>query len=220
VFGDSITYGAWDREGGWTTRLKVALAKKIVRKEQTESDYSMSIIYELGVSGDSTSELLERFEKELRARTALLEEEEVLVIFQIGINDAGELNKYQRAKIANKKRFEANINKLIAKSKSIADYTVFLGLTPVDEKKTNLIYSTGEHSFLNKNIRTYDRMISRACKKEGVIYIDLYSEFVKRGYARLLFDGLHPNSAGHEKIFKTVCSRLKKEGVDALSLPR
>ncbi|MGA3020444.1 MAG: GDSL-type esterase/lipase family protein [Candidatus Micrarchaeales archaeon] len=217
VFGDSTTYGAWDRGGGWTTRLKLALAQKIVKKEQVKSDYSIGMIYELGVDSDSTSELLDRFENELRARIALLAGEEVLVIFQIGTNDACRLNK-KKFERTDTKTFEANINKLIAKSKSIANHTAFLGLIPVDEKKTDPVYWNDEHSFLNKNILAYNSIISRACEKKGVIFIDLYSKFVRSGYTRLLFDGLHPNSSGHEKIFKTVYSRLKNEGIDVFGL--
>jgi lysophospholipase L1-like esterase len=176
------------------------------------------MIYELGVDSDSTSELLDRFENELRSRIALLEGEEILVIFQIGINDACRLNK-KRIEKKSMKMFEENINKLIVKSKGIADRIVFLGLTPVDEKKTDPVYWTDAHSFLNKNIIAYDSIISRVCEKRGVIFIDIYSEFTHGDYTKLLFDGLHPNSAGHEKIFETVCSRLKREEIDVLSLP-
>ena len=33
VFGDSITYGAWDREAGWVERLKKVLNKIFLTRD-------------------------------------------------------------------------------------------------------------------------------------------------------------------------------------------
>lgn len=53
VFGDSITWGAWDIEkGGWVQRLRNFV-------ESSSEEYIE--IYNLGVSGDNTEDLLEIF---------------------------------------------------------------------------------------------------------------------------------------------------------------
>jgi lysophospholipase L1-like esterase len=50
VFGDSITWGAYDPErGGWVNRLRNDLEKKEIES------------YNLGISGDTTADLLKRF---------------------------------------------------------------------------------------------------------------------------------------------------------------
>jgi len=58
VFGDSITWGTADFEhGGWVTRLFIELGR----------DFEIDV-YNLGVSGDKTPDLLERFESESKSR--------------------------------------------------------------------------------------------------------------------------------------------------------
>jgi len=64
VFGTSTTYGAWDSEGGWVARLRKFLDEKTI-----SSNYkSEGLIYNLGVSGDKTEDVLKRFEPETKAR--------------------------------------------------------------------------------------------------------------------------------------------------------
>ena len=63
IFGDSIIYGAWDREGGWAARLRKFLDEKTL----TEEDF-YCLVYNLGISGDTTEDLLERFEFETEQR--------------------------------------------------------------------------------------------------------------------------------------------------------
>jgi len=52
VFGASIAWGAWDPDGGgWVTRL---------RRYFEINDYDIEV-YNLGVSGNTTKDLLKRF---------------------------------------------------------------------------------------------------------------------------------------------------------------
>ena len=81
IFGDSITWGAWDEEGGWAQRFK----KEIDKKAITANFTSYHSVYNLGISGDNTNDLLERFESETQRR--LDEGEEAIILFAIGIND-------------------------------------------------------------------------------------------------------------------------------------
>ena len=80
-FGDSITYGKWDaKHCGWVQRLRRFLDKNW-------EIYGDNLVYNLGVSGDTTKNLLTRFEFEIEQRLKE-EKEEVLIIFDIGINDS------------------------------------------------------------------------------------------------------------------------------------
>ena len=82
IFGDSITWGAWDEEGGWAQRIKSFADKKAA----TLNYDNYTSVYCLGVSGDNTFDLLKRFETEVRAR--IDEEEKTLILIEIGINDS------------------------------------------------------------------------------------------------------------------------------------
>src|SRR5271157_5203514 len=81
VFGDSITYGACDSEGGWVQRLRKFLdGKNLIN---TEVYYS---VYNLGVWGNAIEDLLKRLEFETKQR--IEENEEVMFVFAIGVNDS------------------------------------------------------------------------------------------------------------------------------------
>ena len=76
VFGDSIAWGAWDEErGGWVERLRRQVNWK-------NGDFETEI-YNLGISTNTSSDLLERFETEAHARKP------DVILFYIGENDAG-----------------------------------------------------------------------------------------------------------------------------------
>ena len=64
VFGDSITYGAWDKRGGWVQRLREFLDEKNL----IDLNKIPVLIYNLGVSGDTTNDALERFEFESKKK--------------------------------------------------------------------------------------------------------------------------------------------------------
>jgi len=60
IFGDSITWGAYDPEqGGWATRLRNYFEAK---------NHDVDV-YNLGISDDITSGLLNRVEAEVKSRS-------------------------------------------------------------------------------------------------------------------------------------------------------
>lgn len=64
IFGASITYGAWDREGGWVSRLRRLLDEKNI----DEPDKYYYTVFNLGVSGATVGDILERIEVETKPR--------------------------------------------------------------------------------------------------------------------------------------------------------
>ncbi|HVY54533.1 MAG TPA: GDSL-type esterase/lipase family protein, partial [Thermodesulfobacteriota bacterium] len=105
TFGDSITYGAIDPEGGWANRLRRHLDDRMHDSDGKE----FFMLYNLGVSGDNTNDLLARFESELKAR--MDESEEIIVIFAIGINDSQYVNEKSNYRVS-PADFESNLGKL------------------------------------------------------------------------------------------------------------
>ncbi len=81
ILGDSITQGYYDFEkSGWINRLTSSLWGKDI-------DYS---VFNLGVSGDASFDLIKRLEIELKVRSVKT------VIVNIGVNDAGTENRKNR----------------------------------------------------------------------------------------------------------------------------
>lgn len=184
VFGDSITWGAFDNEkGGWVERLRTSLWRKDID------------VYNLGVSGDTTTDLLERFEVECKAR------EPDVILISIGINDSQHINNLPRTGLA---RFKSNIQKLIEIGQKFTSKIAFLGFNPVDESKTTPIPWSPEKHYTNGNIQKYNDIVKSVCGENNLPFIGIFEEWMKVNYRELLEDGLHPNSKGHQKIFEIV----------------
>ena len=207
VFGDSIVYGAWDREkeGGWVQRLR----KLLDEKHFIESDFDYSV-YNLGVSGNTIGELLERFEFETKQR--LEEGEEIIIIFQIGINDSQFVISQNGLRTLSEK-FRENIKELISSAKKFSSKVIFIGLTPVNEEKTTPIPWNPDKIYKNENIKRNDEIIKSVCKENNIYFVEIFEKWLKSDYKNLLEDGLHPNSEGHKKIVEDVRDFLIKNKI-------
>lgn len=196
VFGDTITAGALDyEEGGWVNRLRKFLDMKVF----VDRKFSYRV-YNLGISGDTTEDILYRLEFE--AKNRIKEIEDNIIIFQIGINDSLFILDKEKL-ITPHKNFIENIEKLIKISRKITEKIVFIGLTPVNESKVNPLPWRREVSYKNEYIRRYDDAIREICKKNDVGFIDVFGG-LKSDYDKLLEDGVHPNAEGHQKIFEDI----------------
>jgi acyl-CoA thioesterase I len=186
IFGDSIVWGASDLEkGGWVNRLRLFFDKQGKDME----------VYNLGIPGDTTGDLLDRLEAEIKSRL----DEETIILFSIGINDSIHLE--------NLEFFKDNLQDLMGVARKFSKKILFLGLTNVDEKKTIPVNWDKEAVYINKNIKIFDNQIKEIVEKEKVNYFRIFDLLNKNE----LEDGLHPNSKGHEKIFEAVKSYLIKE---------
>lgn len=191
VFGDSIVWGAADSEGGgWVNRFSIGLGR------DSEID-----VYNLGVSGDKTLNILDRFESETKAR--IEQGEEVALVFAIGINDSYFVHS-KNALMTSLDEFKANIQQLTDKAQKLASKVIFIGLTPVDEAKTTPIPWNTDKSYKNENVKKYNEIIKSNCQEKDIHFVEIFNEWINLDYQNLLEDGLHPNSAGHKKIFETV----------------
>ena len=202
VFGDSIVWGAWDREGGWAQRLR----KFIDEKNLSDSEF-YCLVYNLGVSSDTTEGLLERFEFETKQR--LKEGEETIFIFAIGTNDSQFLFSKNGTKVPVEKVRE-NIQKLIELAKRFSSKIIFVGLFPVDESRVVPLPWDSNKAYKNEFIRQYNQVIKEVCNENNIPFIDTFEKFSSLDYPSLLEDGLHPNSKGHELIFKMVKKEIEK----------
>jgi len=188
-FGASITFGRGDQvNGGWTGRLK---------KYWEANDY-YNAVYNLGIPGNTTADLLERFETECKARAVKKRDDDKFVIlFGIGTNDTKYIDNTDNAQTL-PKEFEENINKLINIAKKYSDKIGVIGLIPVNESKTNPYENT---YFFNKRIKEFNSIMKKCCKNGSIYFIDLFSKWESMKYNNLLGDGLHPNAKGYDLMF-------------------
>lgn len=206
VFGDSVAYGAWDDEGGWVERLKCKIHRKVI---SSNLEFYCDI-YNLSIDGDHTGNLLKRFDSEVRHRSI---EEETVIIFAIGVNDSCFM-KSRNAFLTSGDEFRENIEKLIELSEKNNSRVVFLGFTPVDESKVDPVpLSRVGACYKNEHIKKYNDILRSVCREYKADYIGIYDEFCDAGYEKFLFDGLHPNSEGHERIYEIVSGYLEEKGI-------
>ena len=200
IFGTSITWGAWDPEGGgWVNRLRRYIELKMESKEIEDK----IIIYNLSVDGDNSDNIVKRFENEYKRRIAY--EAEDFIIFDVGINDSSYREGLKSNKVSLKK-YKENIKELINKSKKYTDNIIIIGITAVNSNITNPIPWDTDVYYKNENIKIYNKALLEICRQNNIDLIKM-NGLIKR---EDLEDGLHPNSAGHEKIFQKVKDYLIK----------
>lgn len=201
IFGDSISYGCWDAKGGWAFRLKNKIENVVIHENFIRNHF----VYPLGIPGDTTHTLLQRFKQEADAR--VVAQEETIFIFAIGINDSI-YNTKTNSFITPLWKFKNNLYTLIQSTKRYTKNSIFIGLTPVDEKNDTLVSWLPECSYKNEFVNEYNEGLREVCEKESVTFIPLLSEWLEKDYRALLVDGLHPNSDGHEVLFETLQKHL------------
>lgn len=198
IFGDSITYGSCDEMGGWASRL---------RNFTDNNTHFSSTVYNLGISGDNTEGLMLRMEDEIAGR--IDDEEETIIIISIGINDSQFVHSKNDFNIP-LDEFKENLESIYSIARTHASKVIFIGLTSVDDVKTNPIPWNMDKTYKNDYIRSYNEAIEKTAKKLGAMFVDIFSSWTKD---MLYSDGLHPNSKGHEMIFELVKDYLLKNKI-------
>jgi len=196
VFGDSIVWGAYDPEnGGWATLLRNYFESADSPPYFREAGDVE--VYNCGVSGDKTEDLLKRFEVEAQAR------EPNLIIFAIGINDSPILLSSNQRRVSDE-NFKNNIFKLHTHSSKFTQQIIFVGFTPIDDGKTSPW--DDEKAYRQEGASHFDQIIQKYCDDNKLIYIPLQEVLSKKD----LYDGLHPNTEGHRKIFEIIKPVVEK----------
>ncbi len=188
IFGDSITWGANDFEyGGWAAHLKNYLYRK------DESD-----VYNLGISGDVTTQTLRRIDGEASARRA------EAIIFALGVNDSAYV-KSKNARWTPRDEFKKNLKLLHEKARMFTEGIFFIGLTPLDETKLQPAPFATDYYYDAKSRDEYNEYTRAFCEEKSIPFISM------EGVLTLddLSDGLHPNTDGHKKMFEKVTSEIE-----------
>ncbi len=207
AFGDSITFGLGDLEGGWVQRLRRTIDKANLPLNSSGVWHS---VLNIGVEGQTTETLLERFEPEIKAR--LWPGSEIIILVNIGINDALFYKNRNKLWVPIEKTKE-NIQCLIETARKYSSNIIFIGPNPVDNTKTSPVYWDPNLSWKNEDVERYNAAIKSVCDNEKILFLDIFKSFTENGYSNLLIDGIHPNDKGHKLMFKNIKEFLEKNQI-------
>ncbi|MBI5906829.1 hypothetical protein HY857_02135 [Candidatus Saccharibacteria bacterium] len=203
IFGDSITQGFWDTEGGWVGRLR----KHYDEIQLLDLSKEQPTIFNLGISGDFTKSVVARLESETKAR--LWPGEEIVYIFAVGLNDT----IYREDDFeSTPKKYNEELGTILKIAKLYSQRILFVGMSPVvDERVQPPQWSSSGKCYSNERIMIFDKVLQDFCERSSVAYVSLF-EMMQREQAThdLMPDGAHPNNKGHKLIFQIVLPELEK----------
>ena len=184
-FGDSITQGLWDTKAGWVGRLREHFDALAMQNLQHNTQPE---IFNLGVSGDTTRDLLTRIESETKVRR--WENDPLMAVIAIGTNDGSLLDE-----------FKVNLEQIVAIIRPLTETVVLVGNPACDETRTTPVF-WGDYSYNNQDLERSEQIIATVAKEHGLPYVPVFQKFKQELDAGndLLQDGLHPNAEGHQLI--------------------
>ena len=173
IFGDSIAYGRGDqRYGGFAGLLKKRMEKR---------KYG-NFVYNLGIPGQRSKDVLKRVENEIECRYN--DYDNLVLIFYVCVKDAISLNE-NREYI---NTFNDSIDGIIHIGKKYTSSIYFLGLLPIDYQIRT--------EYNSESVFEIDGNLRRICNDNKVNYLKM-KEIIDLSDLK---DGLHPNVKGYKKI--------------------
>ena len=127
MFGDSIVYGKWDSRGGWVARLREYVDEKYNPAGNVQ-------VYNLGIPGEVAVRMVSRVKQGLEFRVTD-PEDEVLVIFAVGVNDSCPNNWMTKVQTP-ENDFKAALGTVIGMAKDKGCKVLVVGLAPVNSAKS------------------------------------------------------------------------------------
>lgn len=207
VFGDSITDGSSDSKGGWADRLKRFFWLKNIRGDIVGNEFYW--LYNLGISGNMTNDVLRRIEVESLARKVENNSKGVVFVFAVGINDSALEGATNLSPRVNMEQFAKSYEKLVTFAKKYTDKMLCVGITPVDEQRTKPIYDV--FWYKNDRIQLFNSIIEKIASKRKADFIELYRPFFEEtNFKNMLSDGLQPNDRGHEWMYEYIKPHVLK----------
>ncbi len=206
IFGDSITWGAWDLEhSGWVQRLRLE-----ADRHQCAVQGLWQPIYNLGISGDTSAGLVRRMRGELIARHESTVSS--VVVVAIGINDSQRSLDGSRHEIS-ATAYHENLKSIASIAHEFTTQVYFVGLTPIQDELLNPNPWDASVSYRLSQAQEFDQVLTQFADENSLPLISLMEEWTNLDFRQLLSDGLHPNAAGHERTYQRVRSRLVFDGI-------
>jgi lysophospholipase L1-like esterase len=195
VFGGSAVWGQGDLNGGW-----VHLLRKFIDTKYSKSKMAYKIqLYNLGVSGETTTKLAKWIDYEIEHRI----KKDLIVVICLTTNDSARIKSENSHKTVEEK-FVMNINLITKIAQKYTDKVVVVNSQPVSEHLTNPLAWSKDKYIKNKDIEKYNSLAKRFCSENNIDYIDIYKVLKTKFNKELSNDGVHPNTKGHQLIFAMV----------------
>lgn len=189
VFGDSIVEGLNDfKNGGWVGLLK----------DYTEENFKELRVLNKGVSGDTSLDILARFEAEAGKHKPQL------IIFSYGTNDAYYFLQTGDSAVS-KQEFLNNTKKLTALAHNLQSEVIFIGPIGVDDRLVQPMPWQPDIAYANDLIKEYNEILKIFCESKGLRFVDVFGRIDKE----MLDDGVHPSTEGHKKLFEIILEEIK-----------
>lgn len=205
VFGHSIAQGYWDEKGGWVQRLREYLDERYLEnKDEDYGDFYYEV-FNLGVSGEDSGDILERFEAELKPRVY---SEDDIVIFHLGINSTHILPNGEFRK--DEDEFRNEIKELVKIANEEVENVLIVGEGYIGD----IEYSPGsEKKVKDERLEKFEEIKRDICKKENITYVDIRGSYTREMWKNKLEDGFHPNSDGHRVIYNKLKDSLEQDNL-------
>ena len=145
IFGNSITQGYHDTQGGWVARLLGAFIKKYGADTPG--------VFNLGISGNKTYDVEARFNAEAMAR---VQNRDDLIIFDVGTNDSCK----KAGKLASTPdKFARDIKELDDMARKYVDNVAFMNLTPCDDRRVQPASWNNDLYYSNDRINQFNTVL-------------------------------------------------------------
>jgi len=198
AFGDSLTYGAWDSQGGWCDRLKQKLHNLTINQENGVKFQMLN----LGIGGENSRSLLKRLKNEIEARHRLDWPE--VIIIGTGFNDSRyKINGETDVSI---EEYKDNLKKIITTAREYTDKIILIGLVLTQLKIQPFKETFVSHELLQK----YDKIITEVANEEKVKKVETIDGFELLGKNIYFRDGVHLNDDGHKIMTDLIWVELEK----------
>jgi lysophospholipase L1-like esterase len=167
-------------------------------------------VFNLGVAGDTSSDILKRVCFEVEARCTDESSNNVLII-AVGVNDSQYDITTGVCRVPVEQTI-TNFTDILRLTKKHISKTVFVGLADVVDSRLDPVPWVPTHTYNNGMIKTYNNTIASFAKDNNTTFISLESVFGDVAEA-CLPDGIHPNEEGHERMYNRIQTELLKIGI-------
>ncbi len=205
VFGDSITQGYWGTDGGWVERIRKHYDSLQASDLEGRDEPT---IFNLGISADNSTNILERIESETIVRTR--HGNLPIVIVQIGVNDSSSESLPSDETVSlTIEKYEQNLKSIIEKAKPLSSKIIFVGLSACDETRTTPV-TWGAFHYTNEAIKNYENKMKDVAAEYNCEFIPVFEAFIEElnNGKDFLPDGLHPNNEGHAFMHEIIMKEL------------
>lgn len=169
--GDSFVRGIGDPQNlGWCGRVYYNDALNIS-------------YYNLGVGGDTSTNILKRWERQAKSRFA--HDANNRVVFSFGVNDIVIQNTKQRVSST---QSEENLYQILSYAKTIYKDILMIGPPPIDDQEANV------------RIKKLDMLFSAICAQQNIPYLTIFEKLNQEPIWHQEVssnDGAHPRAKGY-----------------------